>query len=68
MTRLTAPTRSAAGLARTMTPAEVERLAWQYRTKPAHMTTFASISETTGKERWIDRNEAEYILKMRGLN
>ena len=67
MPKLTAPTRSAAGLARTMTPSEVERLAWQLRTKPAHMASFPSISETTGKERWIDRNEAEYILKARGI-
>lgn len=68
MTRLTAPTRAAANYAKWMTATEVERLAWQVRTKPAHMTAFPSISETTGKERWIDRVEAEYILTVRGVN
>lgn len=67
MQTIKAPTRAAAGLARTMLPIEVERLAWQLRTKPAHMASFPSISETTGKERWIDRAEAEYILKVRGI-
>lgn len=59
-----APTRNAAGLARTMLNAEVERLAWLTRTQPAQ--SYTSVSETTGKSRVIYSDEAEYILSVRG--
>ena len=45
MTRLKAPTRAAAGFARTMYPAEIERLAWLRRTRPT-ASGYTTVSES----------------------
>ncbi len=63
--RIPDPTRSIATLARRVTAAEVERIAWMVKSRPG-ASGFTTVSETSGKERWISRTEAEWLLSVTG--
>lgn len=61
----TKPTAAQRNMERRMLPAEADRLASLYLANP-HSSFYRSISEFTGKERCIIREDALYILGVRG--
>lgn len=62
----TKPTAGQRSMERRMTNEESQRLAAQFKAMP-YSSCYKSISEFTGKERFIAHADALYILTVRGL-
>lgn len=60
------PTAGQRNMERRMTAEEAQRLAAQFKAMP-YSSCYKSVSEFTGKERYIQHADALYILTARGL-